>query len=89
MAFEAESVTPFLRKECTMPYRKVGVDLGLCGPHHISVSDETGQLVRPPLAVGTSAKELDRIYEHALAGAAEGTQLKIQLSGTQDRSLTQ
>ena len=28
-----------------MPYRKVGVDLGVCGPHHISVSDEAGQLV--------------------------------------------
>lgn len=60
-----------------MPYRKVGVDLGLCGPHHISVSDEAGQLVRPPLAVGTSAKDFDRIYEHALADATEGTQLKI------------
>jgi transposase len=63
--------------ETHMPFRKVGVDLGLCGPHHISVCDEAGHFVRPPLYVGTSAQEFDRIYAHALEGASEGTRLKI------------
>lgn len=60
-----------------MPYRKVGVDLGLRGPHHISVCDEAGNLVRPALQVGTSAQEFDRLYAHALADAPETTRLKI------------
>lgn len=60
-----------------MPFRKVGVDLGLIGPHHISVADEAGRTVRPPLHVGTSARQFDRIYAHALADAPEGTRLKV------------
>lgn len=60
-----------------MPYRKVGVDLGITGPHYISVCDEATNLVRPKLAVGTSAKDFDRIYEHALVGAEEATRLKV------------
>ncbi len=60
-----------------MPYRKVGIDLGLTGPHYITVADEAGHVVRPLLTVETSAGDFDRIYEHALASAAEGTQLKI------------
>ena len=60
-----------------MSFRKVGVDLGLCGPHHISVGDEAGNVVRPPLHVGTSAQEFDRLYAHALEGASEDTRLKI------------
>lgn len=60
-----------------MPYRKVGVDLGLTGPHYITVGDEAGHLVRPLLTVETSAGDFDRIYEHALVSAEEGTQLKV------------
>lgn len=60
-----------------MPFRKVGVDLGLIGQHHISVADETGRIVRPQLHVGTSAQEFDRIYAHALVDAPEGTRLKV------------
>jgi len=60
-----------------MPFRKVGVDLGLTGSHHISVADETGNIVRPALQVRTSAQEFDRIYAHALTDAAEDTQLKV------------
>lgn len=60
-----------------MPFRKVGVDLGVCGPHHISVGDEAGNIVRPPLHVGTSAQDFDRLYAYALEGAPNGTQLKI------------
>lgn len=60
-----------------MPYRKVGVDLGLSGPHYITVADEAGRLVRPLLTVGTSADDFDRLYAHALGGAENGTQLKI------------
>jgi transposase len=60
-----------------MPFRKVGVDLGLFGPHHISVADENGSIIRPPLHVGTSAQEFDRIYAHALVDAPEGTRLKV------------
>lgn len=60
-----------------MPYRKVGVDLGLTGPHYVTVGDEAGNLVRPPLTVGTSADDFERIYGHALVGAEEGTRLKI------------
>jgi len=66
-----------LPKSRDLPIRKVGVDLGLQGPHHISVADETGRIVRPPLHVGTSAREFDRIYAHALADAPEGTRLKV------------
>ncbi len=60
-----------------MPYRKGGVDLGLTGPHYVTVADEAGHLVRPLLTVGTSAQDFDRIYEHALVGAEDGTQLKV------------
>jgi len=60
-----------------MPYRKVGIDLGLTGPHYVNVADEAGHLVRPLLTVETSAKDFDRIYEHALVGAEDGTRLKI------------
>ncbi len=60
-----------------MPYRKVGVDLGLTGPHYITVGNEAGHLVRPLLTVETSAPDFDRIYEHALVGAEKGTQLKV------------
>ena len=60
-----------------MAFRKVGVDLGLIGQHHISVADETGRIVRPLLHVGTSAQEFDRIYTHALVDAPEGTRLKV------------
>jgi transposase len=60
-----------------MPYRKVGVDLGLTGPHYVTVADEAGHLVRPLLTVGTSAQDFDRVYEHALVDAEPGTQLKI------------
>jgi len=60
-----------------MSFRKVGVDLGLCGPHHISVADEAGHLIRPSLHVETSASEFDRLYAHALEGAPAGTRLKI------------
>jgi len=60
-----------------MSYRKVGVDLGLTGPHHVSVCDEAGHFVRPKLAVGASAEEFDRIFEHALVDAEEGTKLKV------------
>ena len=60
-----------------MAFRKVGVDLGVCGPHHISVGDEAGNFVRPPLHIGTSAQDFDRLYAHALEGAPAGTQLKI------------
>lgn len=60
-----------------MPYRKVGVDLGLVGPHHISVCDEAGNVVRPPLQLNTSAPEFDRLYAHALEGASADTRLKI------------
>jgi transposase len=60
-----------------MPYRKVGVDLGLRSAHHISVCDEAGNVVRPPLAMHTSAPEFERLYAHALDGAAQDTRLKI------------
>lgn len=60
-----------------MPYRKVGVDLGLRGPHYITVADEAGRLVRPLLTAGTSADDFDCLYAHALDGAEDGTQLKI------------
>lgn len=60
-----------------MSYRKVGIDLGLTGPHYVTVGDEAGHLVRPLLTVETSAVDFDRIYEHALVGAEKGTQLKV------------
>jgi transposase len=60
-----------------MPYRKVGVDLGLTGPHYVTVADEAGHLMLPLLTVETSAQDFDRIYEYALIGAEEGTQLKV------------
>ena len=69
-------------RKVMMKRRMLGVDLGIRAPSVAVIANEEGEVISGGIRFELDVKELARVEQEALRGAAEGTKLHVVMEKT-------